>query len=110
MNQNQNQNQNQPLNPGLSEREIEEILASSGVINGNVTNGIKLGSAIADIITKNNQLLIEAIQSGNVNRAPYDDPAKGPHQTSDPSRMWEAGTAPGTQMPESSQVTPPAQS
>lgn len=105
-----NSNQQPPLNPGLSEREIEEILTSSGVINGTVMNGIKLGAAIADIIAKNNQLLLDALQSGQLTRAPYDDPASGPHQTVDPTRMWEAGTAPGTEMPASRAVTPPGQS
>ncbi|MCX7571097.1 hypothetical protein OS242_14190 [Tumebacillus sp. DT12] len=92
MNRNGQQNQ-KPLNPGLSEREIEEILASSGVINGQVTNGVKLGLAIADIIVKNNQLLMEAVQSGNLNKPAFDD-KNGEHQTAQPTEMWEAGTRP----------------
>ncbi|ARU61362.1 hypothetical protein CBW65_10395 [Tumebacillus avium] len=86
-------------NPGLSEREIEEILASSGVINGTVTDGVKLGLAIADIIVKNNQLLIQAIQSGNLNQAPLDD-TQGHNQTAQPTQMWEAGTRPQSGMPQ----------
>jgi hypothetical protein len=103
MNQ-QNQPQNQrPLNPGLSEREIEEILSSSGVINGNVTDGVKLGLAIADIIVKNNQLLMEAVQSGNLNRPPLDD--AGQHQTAQPTQMWEAGERPQSGMPQPDTTT-----
>lgn len=98
-NANASQQQQQPMNPGISEREIEEILASSGVINGMVTDGVKLGNAIADIIVKNNQLLMQAIQSGNLNQAPLEDFYTGGHQTAQPTRMWAHGDAPGREMP-----------
>ena len=98
--QNQQQNQHQkPMNPGLSEREIEEILSSSGVVNGQVTNGVKLSLAIADIIVKNNQLLMQAIQSGNFNAPAYEDNQSQQHQTNDPTQMWEAGQRPNGGMP-----------
>lgn len=97
--QQQQQSQHPAVNsvPGLSEREIQEILSSSGVINGEVTNAIKLASAIADIIVTNNQLLIEAIRTGNYNAKPLDD---GPnnHQTAQPTEMWEAGPRPQSGM------------
>jgi hypothetical protein len=89
------QHGHQPLNFGLSEREIVEILSSSGVTNAQVTNGVKLSHAIAEIIAKNNQLLITAIQSGNLNALSYDDRIDDP-QTAQPTEMWEAGTRPQT--------------
>lgn len=85
-------------NPGLAEREIQEILSSSGMTNGVITDGIKLASAISDIIVKNNQLLIQAIQSGNLNQKAYDD-QDGSHQTAQPTQMWEAGLRPQSGMP-----------
>jgi hypothetical protein len=86
-------------NPGISEREIHEILTSSGMINGVVTDGIKLAAAISDIIVKNNQLLVEAIQSGNLNQKPFDDVNSGQHQVAAPTQMWEAGLRPSSGMP-----------
>jgi hypothetical protein len=94
---------NQPtqahLNPGLSEREIAEILTSSGMVNGMVTNGVKLAHAIADIIVKNNERLLQAILTGHYRQPPLEDVATKHHQTAAPTEMWEAGQRPQSGMP-----------
>lgn len=87
------------LNPGLSEREIAEILASSGVNNGQVVNGVKLATAIADIIVTNNDLLMRAVLNRTITtQQPYED-VNQRHQTNQPTQMWEAGAAPQSGYP-----------